>query len=68
MAADLRRPVSNPDEQRIVDLHKDGHSNGEIAGRIGRSVSVVQRRTVAQYKSTGAIISLPKTVDHEKPQ
>lgn len=60
MAADKRRPVSTPDKQRIVDLHKDGHSNGEIAGRIGRSVSVVQR-IVAQYKSTGAIISPPKT-------
>ena len=50
--------MSTPDKQRIVDLHKDGHSNGEIAGRIGRSVSVVQR-IVAQYKSTGA-----KPVDH----
>ena len=52
--------MSTPDKQRIDDLHKDGHSNGEIAGRIGRSVSAVQR-IVAQYKSTGAIISPPKT-------
>ena len=60
MAADKRRPVSIPDKQKVVDLHKDGHSNGEIAGRIRRSVSLVQR-IVAQYKSTGAIISPPKT-------
>ncbi|XP_076066131.1 uncharacterized protein LOC143039773 [Oratosquilla oratoria] len=60
MAADKRRPVSSQDKQRIVDLHKDGHSNGVIAERIGRSVSVVQR-IVAQYKSRGSIISAPKT-------
>ena len=60
MAAAKRRPVSTQDKQRIADLHKGGHSNGVIAERIGRSVSVVQR-IVSQYKSTGSFISPPKT-------
>ena len=60
MAADKRRPVTSQDKQRIVDLHKDGHSNVVIAERIGRAVSVVQR-IVAQFKSSGSLNSPPKT-------
>lgn len=60
MAADKRRSVSSQEKQRVIDLHKDGHSNVGISKKIGRSVSVVQR-IVALFKSTGSTVSPPKT-------
>lgn len=60
MAPAKRRPVSSPEKQRIVDLHKDGKSTCDIVDLVGRSSSVV-KRIVAKFKTSGSIESSPRT-------
>ena len=54
------RAISNDLRERVIGLHKDGASLGQIATRLRLSRSTVQH-LVEHYRSTGSIAPLPPT-------